>query len=182
MAKPELQAALDNVNMVFGDLKDIANDITRDAFAGPNSLIQDLDMVNNLSVDQIRDYMLKLSICSFALGETKEKSAIKAEIAEALRKEKMAYSYGEAVGTNSAKENTATIESSNEIIAESLYNLVANLYKTKMDEVHRVVDTLKSILMSRMQEAKLINMSASEDPDAYKTRIQIEEENSRSIK
>lgn len=182
MAKPELQAALDNVSMVFNDVRDIANEITREAFAGANSLIMDLDAVNELSVDLIRDYMLKLSICSFALGETKEKSAIKAECAEALRKEKMAYSYSAAVGTNSAKENTATIESSNEIIAEALYSLVANLYKTKIDEIHRVIDTLKSILMSRMQEAKLINMSAAEDPDTYKTKIQLNEEESRRIR
>ena len=42
-----------------------------------------------------------------------------------------------------------------EILAEEIYTLMANTFKVKLDEIHRVVDTLKSVLMSRMQEAKL---------------------------
>jgi hypothetical protein len=53
------------------------------------------------------------------------------------------------------RENTATIESSAEILAEEIYTLVANMLKTKLDELHRIVSTLQSVLMTRMQEAKL---------------------------
>jgi len=47
------------------------------------------------------------------------------------------------------------LAASEEIIVESLYKLVANLLKTKLDALHRLVDALKSVLMSKMQEAKL---------------------------
>jgi hypothetical protein len=53
------------------------------------------------------------------------------------------------------RENTATIQSGAEILAEEIYTLVANMLKTKLDEIHRVVNTLQTILMTRMQEAKL---------------------------
>ena len=44
-----------------------------------------------------------------------------------------------------------------------------------------MIDTLKSILMSRMQEQKFMNIGAADDPDSYKTKAQIDEENSRRI-
>ena len=70
-------------------------------------------------------------------------------------KEAVARNYIEATGTASAKENEATLNSSSEMVSEALFNLVSSLFKTKSDEIHRVVDTLKSVLMSRNMEAKL---------------------------
>jgi hypothetical protein len=35
--------------------------------------------------------------------------------------------------------------------------------KTKLDSLHRLVDTLKSVLMSRMQEAKFMNIGANNE-------------------
>lgn len=173
--KPDLQTALNNVDLVFKDIRDIADEITKKAFEGANELIRNLDSINNLSIDLIREYMLNLSICAYSLGEAKEKSAVKAECAEALRKERVSTSFIEAAGTNGAKENAAVLASSNEVVAEALCNLVANLYKTKLDQIYRMVDVLKSILMSRMQEAKLINTSAAEDIDSYKAKMRLNE-------
>ena len=47
-------------------------------------------------------------------------------------------------------------------MVELLYELISNLLKTKLDELHRLTDTLKSILMSRMQEAKFLNTSVAD--------------------
>ena len=58
-------------------------------------------------------------------------------------------------GSVASKDNTATLNISNEILAETIYNLVSNLFKIKLDEIHRVVSTLQTVLMSRMAEAKL---------------------------
>ena len=79
------------------------------------------------------------------------------------------------------KDKVALLATSEETVSEALYNLVANLFKTKLDSIHRMIDTLKSILMSRMQEQKFMNIGAADDPDSYKTKAQIDEENSRRI-
>lgn len=155
MAKISLQEALDNVEMTYQELNTIAKDIVSEFFAGADSLIDQVRDVNELDNDTIRSFMIKLSLTSYSLSEVKEKSAMKAEIAESLRKEAMARNYVEASGTASAKENVAMINTSAETVSEALFNLVAGLFKTKQDELHRVVDVLKSVLMSRNMEAKL---------------------------
>ena len=155
MAKISLQEALDNVEMTYQELNGIAKEIVSEFFAGADSLIDQVKDVNELDNDTIRSFMIKLSLTSYSLSEVKEKSAMKAEIAESLRKEAMARNYVEAAGTSSAKENVAMINTSAETVSEALFNLVAGLFKTKQDELHRVVDVLKSVLMSRNMEAKL---------------------------
>lgn len=147
--------ALDNVQMNYNDIKVIAEDMVKPFFEPIDNIVDSLSNVNTLSVDTIRDTILELSISSYKLGEIKDKSSIKSELAEALRKEKYALEYNKSEGTVATKDNTALLESSSEIVADILFELVANLTKTKLDEVHRLVDSLKSILMSRMQELKL---------------------------
>ena len=91
----------------------------------------------------------------FKIKEIKEKAQFKSVLGEALRKEAYAKNFNTAEGTVAVRENLSIINTSSEILAEELYTLVANMFKVKCDEVHRVVDTLKSVLMSRMQEAKI---------------------------
>ena len=155
MAKITLQQALDNVEMTYQELNNIAKDIVSEFFEQADDLIAEVKDINELDNDAIRNYMIKLSLTSYSLSEVKEKSAMKAEIAQSLRKQAAATNYVEAEGTASAKENQATINTSAEMVSEALFNLVAGLFKTKQDELHRVVDTLKSVLMSRNMEAKL---------------------------
>ena len=159
MAKVSLNDALDKVEMTYQQINEIAKDIVSEFFDQADSLIRELKDVNELDNDSIRNYMIKLSLTSYSLSEVKEKSAMKAEIAETLRKESVARNYIEATGTASAKENEATLNSSSEMVSEALFNLVSSLFKTKADEIHRVVDTLKSVLMSRNMEAKLTSNS-----------------------
>lgn len=154
--KAELQRALDNTEMVYAQIVQIANDIVRDHTAEVTELIKVIeDNVDNLSNESIRQAILKLSLKAYTLGDIKEKSALKAECAETLRKEAYARKFNGTEGSVATKDNTATIETSNEIVVEAIYNSVSSLFKTKLDEIHRVVDSLKSVLMSRMQEAKM---------------------------
>lgn len=155
VAKKNLKEALDQVEMTYEDLADIAKDMSEPFFKSANDLIKELSDIQNLSNDAIRDYMIRLAINSYSLGEVKEKAAFKAECAEALRKETYAQKYYEAEGTVGAKDTLATMESASEIVVEALYKLVSSLFKVKMIEIHQMVDVLKSIMMSRMQEAKL---------------------------
>lgn len=156
MARPSLSEALNNVEATYSEIVEIANDMLSEIFTPINNLIGEIRNAGaGVPVDSIRDYMVRLQIRSYEISDIKEKSALKAECAQAIRKEKYARTFNAAEGTVGIKDNTALLQSSEEIIVEALYNLVASLLKTKLDEVHRMIDTLKSILMSKMQEAKL---------------------------
>lgn len=151
----DLQQALDNTNMLYNEIVEIADDIVQRYTTEIDKYIGFASKLETFSNESLRDLILKLALTSYTFSETKEKSIIKMECAETLRKEKHAKIFNEADGTVTSRENKAIIESSNEIIVETIYTLVANLLKTRLDEAHRIVDALKSVLMSRMQEAKL---------------------------
>ena len=74
------------------------------------------------------------------------------------------YTPSTAVQTAAVKDKLALIATSGEVVSEALYNLVASLFKTKLDQVHRLVDALKSILVSRMQENKFIQSVSVGEP------------------
>ena len=61
----------------------------------------------------------------------------------------------EVDGTAGAKANTALIDTSEETVVQLLYENVSSQLKTKLDQLHRLVNVIQSILMTRMQEAKL---------------------------
>ena len=126
--------------------------------------------------DQIRDYILTIQLKAFEISEIKEKAALKAELAETLQKEKFAVSFNGLEGSAAVKDKLALVETSAEIVTEALYNLIANLLKTKLDQLHRLVDALKSILMSRMQETKFMNIGSTNDvPATTGTRVTLNE-------
>lgn len=157
MAK-NLDKAIDNVETTYKDLIEIANDMSSNYFKEVNEMISDLQKkVNTMGNDDIRLAIIHLSLKSFSLGEMKERTALKQEISETLRKEKYAQTFNSTEGSVGVRENTAVLESSEEIVTELIYDYVASAFKTKLDEVHRVVDSLKSILMSKMQELKITN-------------------------
>ena len=158
----KLEDALNNVETTYGELVEIANTMLKPLFEPINNLVGVINStVNALSIEQIRDYILQLQLKAFEIAETKEKAALKAELAEALQKEKIAVSFNRLDGSAAVKDKLALVEASSETVAETLYNLVANLLKTKLDQLHRLVDALKSILMSRMQETKFMNIGSN---------------------
>lgn len=160
----KLEEALQNVEMTYGQLVEIANSMTKAIFEPINNIVATINAsINSLPVDLIRDYMLQLQLKAFEISEIKEKAALKAELADALQKEKFAVSFNGADGSAAVKDKLAQIATSEETLTETLYNLVSNLFKTKLDQLHRLVDCLKSILMSRMQEAKFINAGTSNE-------------------
>ena len=92
---------------------------------------------------------------AYDLGELKDKTCIAAEIAEIVQDETEADAWNTATGNNEQRKNTAILAASKEKAVAKLYKLVASQIKTKLDEAHRVVDTLKSILISRASDRKL---------------------------
>lgn len=160
----ELSKALDNVQVTYEQLVGVANDIIAKCVSSSDSIIKDINKnVENLSNDDVRNYMLKLSLLSYSFSDIKEKSALKAECAETLRKEAYAKNFNTQDGSVAVRENQAMINSSEEVLVELIYEMVASTLKTKLDEIHRVVDTLKTIITSRLSEAKLTqNISVGE--------------------
>lgn len=155
----QLSHSFDNVDISYDNLIDIANDIIKQTTSNIDDIITDInDNIQNMNNDLIRHYMLQLSLQSYSFSEIKEKSAFKAELAETIKKEAYATKFNSLEGTVAVKQNNAELAVSNENLAEQLYTLIASLFKTKLDEVHRVVDTLKSVLMSRNAEAKMSNL------------------------
>lgn len=158
----KLNEALNKVEITYQDLIQIANEMTAPMFTPINTLVNAISStVNALPIDSIRDYILQLQLKAFEISEIKEKSALKAELADALQKEAFAVSFNGAEGSAAAKDKIAQIATAEETVTETLYNLVANLFKTKLDQLHRLVDALKSILMSRMQETKFMNIGTT---------------------
>jgi len=156
MEDAKLQEALDRTDDVYKDLIEIANTIFKTYTGDVNELIKGaMDNVDNLTNEDIRLLIIKLSLHSFSFGDVKEKAGLKAELSETLRKEAYAKAFNLSEGSVASKENQATMKTAYENSVELIYSTVASLFKTKLDEIHRVVDALKSVLMSRMSEAKL---------------------------
>jgi tRNA A37 methylthiotransferase MiaB len=93
----------------------------------------------------------------------RDRAGAKATCAEAVRKEAYAVSYSSQDGTAAAKDSAAPLEIAENIVAQCLYELVASLVKTKLDSLYRMADTMKSVLMSRMQEAKFMNLGTTNE-------------------
>lgn len=148
--------ALENIDVTYEDLIGFANEIFTATTSEIDAIIATAyDSIETMSNDMLRDYMMRLSLKSYSFSEIKEKSAFKATLAETIRKNTYAEMFNKSEGTVAVRENTAIISSGAEILAEEIHTLVSNMLKTKLDEIHRVVSTLQSVLMTRMQEAKL---------------------------
>jgi hypothetical protein len=162
MAK-DLNKALSEVEMTYSQIKDIADQMLSGPFEEPNRIVETIQYnIESMSIDMLRDYILRLQLAVYSLSELRDRSGIKAICAEAVKKEAYATAYVNQEGTAGVKDSNTTLAISENIIAQCLYDLVASLVKTKVDQLHRMIDSLKSILMSRMQEAKLSATSLAE--------------------
>ena len=160
MSRGNLREALNNTNTTYQQLVDISNDIVSKCIKDITPIISSIgNNIQNISNDQIREYMLILSLKAYSLAEIKEKASMKAEIAEILKKEAYATEFNGADGTVAVRENLAQINIADEILSQTVNEVVADILKVKLDEIHRVIDTLKTVLMSRLSEAKLISIS-----------------------
>lgn len=163
MIAKELEQALNVVELTYSEIVEIANNIVDEYTKDIDPLISQVDnMVENLTNDDIRTLLLRLSIKAFRFGDVKERALIKADVAEIIKKEAYAKSFTTAEGSVAAKENATVLKIGNEIVSETVYTLVANLFKVKLEEIRRIIDTLKTILMSRLSEMKLSSAVNSE--------------------
>ena len=157
----KLEDALGRVEMNYHDLVEIANGILDPVLNPVNELVDALNAhINSLSIDQLRDYILRLQLKAFEISEIKEKSILKAELADALHEEAFAVNFNGTDGSAAVKDKLALVATASETVSDTLYSYMANLLKNKVDQLHRLVAAISSILMSRMQDLKYTSMSA----------------------
>lgn len=153
----ELETNIEQVNNVYEALNSQAKSVVKEYTKKIDDIIKNIrENLINLSNDQIQTYMMQLSLCAYDLGELKEQSNMSAEIASIIKDEAYADSYNTQEGTVAQRQNSATLAVSREKATTALYELVAGTIKTKLDETHRVVDTLKNVLISRASDRKLV--------------------------
>ena len=151
-----LAEGMADIQTIYNSLNSQAKEIVKNYTKQIDDLIKSVgDDINNLSNEAIRNIELQLSLMAYDLGELKDKTCIAAEIAEIVQDETEAEAWNTAAGNNEQRKNIAILASSKEKAIAKLYKLVASQIKTKLDEAHRVVDTLKSILISRASDRKL---------------------------
>lgn len=155
-----LNEALNKTNTVYKELVDIANDIVAKCTGDIDPIIKKIsDNIENLSNDDIRKYELALSMKAWSFAEIKEKSAAKAEISKILQKEAYATEFNGAEGSVAVRENLANINISYEVLTATVNELVADILKVKLDEIHRIISVLQSVMLSRLSEAKLTQIT-----------------------
>lgn len=159
-----LNEALEATNTTYNELIDIANDIVGRCTKNIDPVVDSLKKnIETLTNDDLRNYMLELSIRAWSFAEIKEKAGLKSEISKILKQEAYAIEFNKAEGTVAVKENTANLNISNEILCQCVSNLVADILKTKLDEIHRIVNAIQSVMVSRMSEAKLSNLTSAQE-------------------
>ena len=152
----KLSKALEQVDMTYQDIIGIANEMIADIVNPLNTLIDTIGSdINALSVDELKKNMWEIQFTTYRIMDVKEKALFKAQISEALTKEAYARQLIGADGTVALKQNLALVNTSEETVVEILFTYISSQLKTKTDQAHRLVDIMKSILMARMQEAKL---------------------------
>ena len=152
----DLSKSLEAANITYDELIPLANSIIKKCTADADKIIEEAKQnVYVMTNDYIRNIMLNLSFTSYSFSELKEKSALKAVCAEILKDENYSIELNKADGTVAQKQSAALLNNIDNVLVEAVYDMVANSIKTKLDEIHRVVDTLKNVLISRQTEAKL---------------------------
>lgn len=152
----KLKEALQQTQTVYQELVEIADGILKPFTEEIDEIINNTTKrVESLTNEEVRNIMLTLSLRAYTIGEIKEKSSLKLACAETLRDEKYARVFNESDGAVKAKENIALLESSYETLSQAVFDEIYSMLKTKLEQTHRVIDSLKNILISRASEAKM---------------------------
>lgn len=152
----DISEALAAVDSTYEELASKAEEILSMYIAEPNKIIEEArNNSSNPSNDYIRELIWRLALSSYGFSEIRDKAYLKKSCAEVIKDVNYSCELSKAEGTVAQKQSTATLNNVESILVEALYEMVANSLKTKLDEIHRVVDSLKNILISRQSEAKL---------------------------
>jgi len=166
----DIKDALKEIDDTYKQLQPMVDDVV-------NRHTKDIDVIfknikkdiTTLSNKELQDYMLQLQAEAFDLTAVKDSSALKQELALTILKTKQATIYSATAGTSAARNNQATIDTVDKQVVSALYNAINNRFKSKLDEVHRMINVLSNVLISKNAEAKL--RGGSRDDDTHSNDI-----------
>lgn len=154
----EFDISRKEVDETYKNIVAIADDLVAKSARSIDDLVKEIKRnLVNLTNQEISNYMLQLSIEAYYFGQKKEHATLKQEIAEAAVKEGLAKSYNTTEGTVAFRQNQAMLDISEKQAVKLLYDVTAGLMKTKLDEIHRLINVLNGALINRNAEAKLNN-------------------------
>jgi hypothetical protein len=99
--------------------------------------------------------MLQLTVEAYYLTSIKDSSTLKQECALTLLKTGQANIFNGTAGTQNARNNQAIVDTLDKQVVNVLYNAITNRFKSKLDEIHRMINVLSNVLISKNAEAKL---------------------------
>ena len=167
----DIEQAKKDVNDLFKNLSPLIIEIVDKYSKELDRIFNKLTNAKALSNEELREYMLALSVESYLFGMSKDASLLKQECAVTLMKEGQAQVYNATDGTQAIRNNQAIIDTTDKQVVNLIYSGVANMMKTKLDEAHRMVNVLNSILISRNAEAKMINGKPENDESVGRVRL-----------
>lgn len=157
-----------SVEDVYRDLVGIGNDLVSKNTVDIDRLIEKFKSgYESMTNEELRSFSMQLQIEAYYFGQKKDRAVLKQACADALYKEKLATAYTTATGTAANKQNTATVEANDSLAVKLLYEMVANMMKTKLDEVHRLGNVISNVIISRNAEAKLQTGFIPDKNDTY---------------
>lgn len=121
------------------------------------------DSAETMSNKELRNLILELQVEEFYFAPSKDLAVLRQECAVALERTAQAEIYNGTEGTQNYRTNKATANTVDKEVVRILYNAVANTMKTKLEETHRMIGVLNSILISRSAEAKLKGANGDDD-------------------
>lgn len=164
----DYSSAKKDASEMYKNLKPVIDDVVKKHSKEIDEIIakikKDLSLLTNT---EIRNYILQLSIENYSFAESKDKSMLMRECALALLKENQAESFNSTVGTQAIRTNQSLMDTMDRQIVLMMQDSVATRLKSKLDESHRIVDSLKSVLISRNVENKLKGVNNDAGADLY---------------
>lgn len=153
MGKREAKTEVDGI---YVDLARLADEMVKKHASTLDTIVKKIRTdIESLSTKELMDYILELGIETYFFAQKKDFMTLKQSCADTLYKENYARALLASTGTVANKQHQATIDTMDNSAVKLLYEAVANLMKTRLDEAHRIANLLSNVLISKNAEAKL---------------------------
>ena len=121
----DLTKALETVEMTYGQIKQIADDMLAGPFEEPNRIVEGIKYnIESMSIEMLRDSILRLQLTVYSLGELRDRSGIK-------EMEKMVKDGKKSIGLKMLEEKSYNIieipSEKKRIYLDSDYTVLMNL-------------------------------------------------------
>ena len=154
----DIKNAKEKVLDVYKQLQPIVDGVVSKNAKDIDNLIKKIKTnLTTLTNKELQEFMLQLSVETYYFATIKDSAILKQECATALLNEGIANVFNSTAGTQMVRTNQATMDNLDKQTVKILYNAVANNMKSKLDEAHRMINVLSSVLISKNAEAKLQN-------------------------